>query len=173
MLLLPRLPLLCILAHAIAVKILGLDVAARGIVLVEKEGGNGFALVAGGTVKANRTGAVFWGLGIDGAWRAGSAAFAIDVDDLGKGSLDPRHSGINANEADFGLGYGQPACRVGFECVQLTEELMQNHRPLLEQRKSTARVMSFARKASVLRSSQLPGDSSRRGWDRSQCSAEF
>ena len=83
MLLLSCLAFLCILAYAIAVKILGLEVAARGVIPIEEKGGNGFALVANGALMAGGTRAVVCRFGSNGAWRAVPAAFAIDVDDLG------------------------------------------------------------------------------------------
>lgn len=84
MLFFPCLTFLCIFAHAIAVEIFRIVFAARSIVFVEKEGGKGFAVATRRTQRtvAGGTWAVVWGLGSQRTRGAGSAAFAIGVDDL-------------------------------------------------------------------------------------------
>src|SRR5271155_4690182 len=119
MLFLPCLTFLCIFAHAIAVEIFRFIFAARGIIFIEKEGGNGFAVATSRTHRtvAGGTWTVVWGLGSNRARGARSAAFAIGVDDLRQRSFDSRHGGIEASEAFLGLHHGQ----FGFEkCVLST-----------------------------------------------------
>jgi hypothetical protein len=106
MLFFPCLTFLCIFAHAIAVEVFRFIFAARDVFFVEKEGGKGFAVATRRTQRtvAGGTWTVVWGLWARGA---GSAAFAIGVDDLRQRSFDPRHGGVEAREAFLGLHHGQ------------------------------------------------------------------
>ena len=111
MLLSSRLTLLCVLAHAIAIKIFRIILTARGIVSVEEESGNRFAVATNRTLMDARRGAgtVVWGLEYTRAWRAGSPAFAINVNDLRQRSFDPRHGGMETRKASLRLRHGQLA----------------------------------------------------------------
>src|SRR5436853_6892137 len=108
MLFFPCLTFLCIFAHAIAVEIFRFIFAARGILFIEEEGGNGVVVAPSRTHRtvAGGTWTVVWGLGSKRARGAGSAAFAICVDDLGQRSFDPRHGGIEASEGPLGWKKG-------------------------------------------------------------------